>query len=296
MNYLCTMFFSTNRLQELKKGSIVLLSRLYPEKEAENMVNRLILHYLGMSRVDQQLHKDKRLSESEILLFQKAMKRLLTAEPLQYVLGVTDFYGLTLTVGPGVLIPRPETEEMVDRILRKNLPDKIDVLDVGTGSGCIALALKNARKQWHITAVDVSPDAIELAKKNARKTGLAVDFKRCDVLDAEKCFQITGGSFGLIVSNPPYVLKKEKRLMADNVLLYEPETALFVEDDDPLLFYRKTISFSLKALLPGGFIFFEINALFARETARLFDEKTFYAPEIIMDMHGKPRIICARKR
>ncbi len=296
MNYLCTMFYSTNSLKEIKEKAIADLSAFYHVHEAHNMVNQLIRHLLGMSRVDQQLDRDKRLSESEMVLFHKAMKRLLAMEPLQYVVGHTDFYGLTLEVGPGVLIPRPETEEMVHRILCEKLPEKISVLDMGTGSGCIALALKSERTAWEVMAVDVSHEAIRQAEKNSEKTGLAVDFRWCDILQVTGCLKKTGKKFDLIVSNPPYVSHAEKKFMAGNVLKYEPEAALFVPDEDPLLFYRQMITFSKEALLPQGLLFFEVNENFASQTAALLENSLFYPPEIIRDIRGKQRFIRARKR
>lgn len=290
------MLYSSNLLQDIKKESVARLSGVYPVLEAESMVNLLIRHYLGMTRTDQQLNKEHRILESEMLLFQKAMKRLLAREPLQYVLGSVDFYGLTLDVGPEVLIPRPETEQLVDLIVKENLPEKAAVLDVGTGSGCIALALKQARKNWQVTGVDISPAALALARKNAGQTGLAVDFKQCNVLDTVMCRQVVSGAFQVVVSNPPYVLESEKNKMADNVLKYEPAQALFVPDDDPLLFYRKIRNLADVSLQAGGLLYFELNEQQAGETARLFRSPHYGKPQLITDFRGKERFLRVRKR
>ena len=294
--YLCRMFYASNLLPAVKTALVSRLSEYYPPREAESMVNLLIRHYLGMTRVDQQLYREKRLSESEMLRFHRAMKRLMLYEPVQYVLGTTEFYGLTLKVGPQVLIPRPETEQLVDLIVKEHLPYPCNVLDVGTGSGCIALAIKQARKEWQVTGVDVSPEALALARKNAEETGLSVVFKQCNILDTATCRQIVPGTFQVVVSNPPYVLEREKNKMADNVLKYEPSRALFVPDDDPLLFYRKIKDFAAFALQPGGLLFFELNEQQAGETARLFLSPYYRKPRLIADFRGKERFLRVQKR
>jgi release factor glutamine methyltransferase len=290
------MNYSSNLLQAVKAESIGRLSELYTFREAESMVNRLILHFLGMTRVDQQLQKEKRLSESEMLHFIRAMNRLMRHEPLQYVVGETEFYGLTLKVGPQALIPRPETEQLVDLIINNHPSSLCHVLDVGTGSGCIALALKQVRKLWQVTGVDVSPEALALAQENALHRGLSVDLKQCDILDTVMCRQVIPGSFHIVVSNPPYVLESEKSKMAGNVLNYEPPQALFVPSDDPLLFYRKIKDFAADALLSGGWLYMEINEQQSCETARLFSSPRYHKPLIVKDFHGKERFIRVQKK
>ncbi len=267
------------------------ITGLYPQREAENIANMLIRHYFGLSRAMQQIQIDKRLSESEILTIHKAVNRLLTAEPIQHVLGSVGFYGLELEVSPEVLIPRPETEELVDIIVKNNRNDDVDILDVGTGSGCIALALKNSLVRSRVTAIDISEKALALARRNAGNLNLKVDFRQCNILDTDSCRNVVEKKFHIVVSNPPYVLQKEKAQMADNVLRYEPHLALFVEDDDPLLFYRKIMYFAKKSLISCGKLYLEINEKYARETASLFDEKTFDTPEILTDFHGKKRFL-----
>ncbi|VAW27372.1 Peptide chain release factor N(5)-glutamine methyltransferase [hydrothermal vent metagenome] len=288
------MFYTSNKLADIKKVMVSRIVRLYPQREAENMANMLIRHYFGLSRTMQQLQIDKRLSESEMLIIDKAVKRLLTAEPIQYVVGSTEFYGLELDASPEVLIPRPETEELVDIIIKDNRNDNVDILDIGTGSGCIALALKNTYAKSRVTAIDISEKALALARKNAENLNLKVDFRQCNILDAEACSTVLEKKFHIIVSNPPYVLQKEKAQMADNVLKYEPPLALFVEDDDPLLFYRKIIRFAERSLRPNGKLYFEINENYAEATASLFDKDTFDIPETMTDVHGKVRFLVVR--
>jgi release factor glutamine methyltransferase len=289
------MFFASNKLTDIKKEVVSRITGLYPGHEAESMVNMLVMHYFGLSRAEQLIQIDKRLSESEMLLIHKAAVRLLAEEPIQYILGSTVFYGLELKVSAGVLIPRPETEELVDIIVKNNL-DNTDILDVGTGSGCIALAVKNAFARSRVTAVDVSEKALSLARKNAAHLNLLVDFRQCDILDTAACGDMLDKKFDIIVSNPPYVLQKEKAQMAGNVLKYEPHQALFVEDDDPLLFYRKIIHFAEKVLRPGGKLYFEVNENYAGKTASLFDKNIFGKPEILTDFHGKERFLIVGKR
>ncbi len=289
------MFYASNKLADIKREIVSRIAGLYPQGEAENMANMLILHFFGLSRAMQQIYPEKRISESELLLIHKAVKRLLMAEPIQYVLGSTEFYGLKLEVAPDVLIPRPETEELVDIIVKDNKNDNIDILDVGTGSGCIALALKSTLVQSRVTAIDVSEKALALAHRNAENLHLAVDFRQCDILDTEGCRKVFEKKFHIVVSNPPYVLQKEKEQMADNVLKHEPHLALFVADDNPLLFYRKIMYLAEKSLLPEGKLYFEVNENYAEETASLFGGSRFATSEILTDFHGKKRFLIVRK-
>lgn len=282
-------------MADIKKVSVEKLSGIYPRKEAENLVNMLIMHYYGLSRAMQQVQIERRLSGSEMPALQEAVKRLLNSEPIQYVLGNTEFYGLQITVGQGVLIPRSETEELVGKIIGDNSGTNLEILDIGTGSGCIALALKNDLPGCSVTAIDVSAGALSLARKNAKKLNLDIDFRQCNILNTETCWLTLGKSFHIIVSNPPYVLQKEKKEMPDNVLKFEPHLALFVKDTDPLLFYRKIIDFARKALKSGGKLYLEINANYAAETASLFEKDPFDSPEILTDFRGKARFLIVKK-
>lgn len=289
------MVYTTNRLADIKRVLVEKLSGIYLRKEAENLVNMLIMNYFGLSRTMQQIQVDRRLSESEMLAIQGAVKRLLNSEPIQYVLGNTEFYGLQITVGQGVLIPRPETEELVGKIIGDNSGTNLEILDIGTGSGCIALALKNDLPGCSVTAIDISAGALSLARRNAKRLNLDIDFRQCNILNTETCWLTLGKSFHIIVSNPPYVLQKEKKEIADNVLKFEPHLALFVKDTDPLLFYRKIMDFARKALKADGKLFLEINAGYAAETASLFEKDTFDSPEILTDFRGKARFLIVKK-
>lgn len=294
--YLCIMLFSTNRLSDIKTEAVEQLLELYPEGEALSIVNLLIRHLFGLSRVEQQLQKERRLSESELLLFFRAFQRLKKAEPVQYVLGTVSFYGIKVRVDPSVLIPRPETEELVHLMITENPFFKGNVLDIGTGSGCIALALKKSCPECRVTAVDISEKALALAAENASDAGLNIDFKRCDVLETARCADVLSKKFQWIVGNPPYVLQSEKEYMEKRVLHYEPEQALFVEDTDPLLFYRKIRILAEKILDKNGAIYLELNAVTARDVANLFETKGFRNVEILKDFRGKARFLRAFRK
>ena len=215
---------------------------------------------------------------------QDIIERLLHFEPIQYIFGHTLWCGLDLKVNKSTLIPRPETAELVERIQNteyrvqtKNAP--LRVLDVGTGSGCIAIALKKAHPEWQVTGIDISAEAISVAKENALRNNVEVDFKVADIFDFN-------GTFDVVVSNPPYIQESEKSTMRPNVLNYEPSTALFVPDNDPLRFYRRIASLHL-----GTYLFFEINEAFATEMEALLREQGYTDIRISNDIYGKPRII-----
>jgi release factor glutamine methyltransferase len=290
------MLFSTNRLSDIKTEAVQQLLALYPEKEALSIVNLLIRHLFGLSRVEQQLQKEKRLSESEMLQFIRAFQRLLKAEPVQYVLGTVSFCGIKIRVNPSVLIPRPETEELVTRMVAENSDLSGNILDIGTGSGCIALALKNACPACQLTAADISTEALTLAAENATDAKLDINFIRCDMLDTQNCADILSKKFQWIVSNPPYVLQSEKKYMEKRVLHYEPELALFVEDTDPLLFYRKIRLLAERILDKNGGIYLELNAATARDVKRLFQTGFFRDVEILKDFRQTERFLRAFRK
>ena len=240
--------------------------------------------------------EDVNQAESEdTKILQVFVDRLLHFEPIQYIFGHTLWNGLDLKLTPATLIPRPETAELVERINLKseilNLKSQIHVLDVGTGSGCIAIALKKAHPEWHVTGIDISPEAIEVAKENAKRNGVEVEFKIADIFDSnEENLQssIFNLQYDIVVSNPPYIRECEKASMRRNVLEYEPASALFVPDNDPLKFYRRI------AELKGKYLFFEINEAFAAEMEALLREYSYTDIQLTRDIYGKPRIIEAR--
>ena len=219
--------------------------------------------------------------------------RLLAHEPVQYVLGTAHFAGMALEVTPATLIPRPETEELVQLIEREQAgrPGR-RVLDVGTGSGCLALALARALHGAEVLAVDISAEALAVARRNAAAWAPAVQFQQVDILQALPV-GLAPGCLDVLVSNPPYVRDSERAQMRENVLAWEPATALFVPDHDPLLFYRRLAEVGAQLLAPGGVAYLEINESLGPETAALFTSQGFIEAAVINDMFGKPRMVRA---
>ncbi len=231
------------------------------------------------------------LPEEERL--EEITKRLLQQEPVQYILGLADFYGLKFEVDRRVLIPRQETEELVYWILQHiEARRSVSVLDIGTGSGCIPIALKSNRPDLRVSAIDVSEGAAEVARSNVLRNQVDVTVAVSDVLDRTKWE--TFGRYDVIVSNPPYIPHREKELMSQNVKAFEPALALFVADVDPLLFYREIADFALTHLSPGGLLFFELNEFNAEEVAAMLEQSSaFEAVQLEKDMNGKWRMVCA---
>ena len=264
------------------------LTSFYSKDEAESMAFWSIHSVSNLSRSEYLLASNTLLSAQDNNLYQDIVSRLKKHEPLQYVLGESEFYGLTMKVNSGCLIPRPETEELVSWILKHDFKN---VVDIGTGSGCIAIALAKY-SDAQITAYDVSSDALNIAKENAKINQVNVDFVKHDIfeeIDLKK-------SFDLIVSNPPYVLGSEKKLMNRNVLDYEPHLALFVSDDDALLYYQRIIEFSKAHLTNEGLLFFEINEQKALDVKKILEKNEFTDILIKKDMQGKNRMVKARMK
>ena len=215
-------------------------------------------------------------------------------EPIQYILGEADFYGLKFKVNPSVLIPRAETEELVHLILSNHKNGtELKVLDIGTGSGCIPISLKKNRAKWLVSACDVSSGALAVANANAVKNGVEVDFFLRDILDERLSFEAQ--YFDIIVSNPPYIPFEERALMPKNVLENEPHLALFVENDTPLIFYKRIADVANASLKVGGQLYFECNEFNAQKVAQVLQDKAFTAVEIHQDMQGKDRMIVGQK-
>ncbi|MEG2513888.1 MAG: peptide chain release factor N(5)-glutamine methyltransferase, partial [Bacteroidaceae bacterium] len=212
--------------------------------------------------------------------------RLQKHEPIQYIIGSTIFYGLKLKVDRNVLIPRPETAELVEMIIEENAERTLKIVDIGTGSGCIALSLSAHLPLAEVSAWDISEGALQLAKQNAETLSLKVHFEQRDALN----LPVIKEKYDVIVSNPPYVRESEKAEMETNVLDWEPALALFVSDEDPLLFYRKIAEFGKQSLLPNGTIYFEINQTFGQQTKEMMEQLGYTQVEIIKDMFGKDRI------
>ncbi len=269
------------------------LIRFYPENEVRGFIRLIFEHVCLMSYTDQVFNRGKKLDAASERVIRKIVSRLRRYEPIQYILGETEFSGLRIKVDPSVLIPRPETEELVEWILA-SCPEseKLSVLDVGTGSGCLALALKKALKLVSVSGVDISEKAVELARGNAEMNGLEVRFFRGDILNWENR---DWENIGLVVSNPPYIRESEKKEMLPNVLAYEPEGALFVSDADPLVFYRETARFARRFLKSGGWLFFEINENLGAELEQLMIRQGFRQVTIKKDIRGKARMLRCRR-
>jgi len=263
------------------------LSGLYPENELKSMMYISIDFHLELTKSGTILQSDKILKNDEILVLINIVDRLKNMEPIQYILSETDFYGLSFYTKKEILIPRPETEELVDWIIKDNKGSNKKYLDIGTGSGCIIISLaKNLKGTFD--AIDVSEESIRVSDKNILKNKVNVNLKRTNILYTE-----LEGEWDIIVSNPPYVLNSEKELMNKNVLNWEPDTALFVEDTDPLLFYKEIAKKSSKVLRNNGFLYFEINEMFGKEVVNLLEEMRFVNIELKKDINGKDRMIKA---
>lgn len=278
------------------------LSALYPDTEIRSFWLLIMEDLTGFSRIEILTNKNSILSAEQNEKIKTIVSRLKEFEPIQYILGKTEFYGLTFQVNKQVLIPRPETEELVDWVLKENLHFKGNILDIGTGSGCIAIALAKNLPQATISAVDISEDTLAVAKRNASINGVNIDFQLVDILSVggkdaiNRVSTEDPGIYDIIISNPPYVCHQEKAHMQPNVLKHEPSIALFVADNDPLLFYRQIANFALKNLISDGKLFFEINQAFGKETVDLIEKLGFSEIVLRKDLSGKDRMIKAIRK
>lgn len=269
-------------------------SRLQPYYTAEEVsaLSRIVCcDLLGQAPTDYYLGKDIVLSSKKEQELEDILQRLSRFEPLQYIEGRTLFLGRELWVAPGVLIPRPETEELVELML-KEIPADARILDVGTGSGCIAISLAKELPDALVTAWDVSPEALSVARANARKLQADVRFVECDVL---ACQVDEVGLYDVIVSNPPYVTEAEKADMEPNVLQWEPSLALFVPDDDPLRFYRRIAVLGRDMLADGGRLYFEINRAYGREMVEMLRTMGYVGVRVEKDLSQNDRFVIAEK-
>jgi release factor glutamine methyltransferase len=280
------MFASTNKLFDLLPYFKKKLGALYSDREVENIFYWVCEDRFDLPKFEVRM-SEKRLSESEMLAMRSIVKRLEKQEPVQYILGTTEFYNCKIKVNVNTLIPRPETEELVDWVL-ENIPKDSVVLDIGTGSGCIPIALKKADNSLSVSGLDVSAEAIEMAKESARLNAVKVYFLQMDILNPD-LMQLN--MYDIIVSNPPYVLESDKEKMNDNVLAFEPHLALFVADHEPLLFYKAIAQIGLAKLKPNGFLFFEIHEDFGAETSEMLEQLGYKNIELKQDMQGKDRMI-----
>jgi len=312
-------------IKELRQEFISDLSGIYPSEEVLSFFNLLVEKHIGLSRINVALQPEKAISVINTQNFEDAIQRLKQFEPIQYIIGETEFYGLTFKVDSNVLIPRPETEELVnwiiddveenrkepfdkfrdhkkeEKIASKKLPP-ISILDMGSGSGCIPIALAHHIPDAEITGVDISKAALLLANQNAILNNVNVKFIELDILNIEQKkwnldpkLRDENSKFDCIVSNPPYVQEQEKDQIAPNVIDHEPAIALFVKDDDPLIFYRAIAQFAKNYLKSEGTLYFEINQYLYKDLVNLLKTEGFNEITLRKDIFGKERMIKCRK-
>ena len=279
-------------LRELRSFFHTELSSIYPIEEIQSFFHLLCHAYLSKSRIDIALEPDFALPPDKERLFNKALGKLKEEYPIQYILGTSEFMGLDFEVNEQVLIPRPETEELIRWILASVPNEKRHrILDIGTGSGCIPIVLAKYLKASDVESMDISENAIEVANRNAAKHKTSVKFIHKDVLKLTSLDH----EYDIIVSNPPYVKQSEKKRMQNNVLRYEPDQALYVSNSDPLLFYRHIAQLGLKNLRIDGYLFFEINQYHGKELRELLQNMGYVDIEIKKDIYGADRMIRAIK-
>lgn len=259
----------------------------YDKQESESLVSWLFEHHLGWRRSDLLNKADETSFPHKIF---EDLERLKTGEPIQYILGKGPFYGREFFVSPATLIPRNETEELVHLIIKENPRAGLRLLDIGTGTGCIPISLALEMTDPEVYAMDISEEALMIARKNADELGAKVTFSKCDIL-----IQTPGvGKLDILVSNPPYIPEQEKSMMHKNVLDFEPKLALFVSNDDPLIFYRAIAEKGKQLLKSGGKLYFEINEKYGKEVAGLLEDLGFIEVKVLKDLNGRDRIAVAR--
>lgn len=277
-----------NQLVNIKEYFFVELKNHYSHEEINSFFKIICEDWFNIKPHEISLNLDRRFSESELLKFVYAKKDLLINKPIQQIIGFTHFFDLKFNVNQHTLIPRPETEELI-YLIKNKIQSVNKVLDIGTGSGCIAISLKSIFPNATVTGIDISVEALNVAKINSETNNLSVNFHELDIIN-----QNLENEFDLIVSNPPYVLPSEKKLMQENVLNFEPHSALFIPENDPLLFYRRIVSQAESHLSPCGWLFFEINEAFGKETAELFCSEKWVNITIVKDFIGKDRFVYAQ--
>ena len=267
------------------------LSSIYPKNEIKTFFFIVLEEFLNFQRIDSILRANDIINKEKQPVILSIIERLKHEEPMQYILGKTEFYGLPFNVNNKTLIPRPETEELVEWIIEetKNIDTELNILDIGTGSGCIPISLKVNIPKAIVTTIDVSNDAITIAKQNAVLNNVEISFLNMDILNSKKL----PGNYDIIVSNPPYVRNLEKGEMKNNVLNNEPHLALFVENDNPLIFYDKISKLASAYLKKEGMLFFEINQYLSKETSSLIKNNGFQTLSLKIDLFGNIRMIKA---
>ena len=268
------------------------LKGYYPDSEALALAKMLLVEVFGFSTLELYGGKDKEFSEKHRSVLTEMIRRLQKNEPIQYIIGIESFFGLTFEVNPNVLIPRPETQELVSWIIEDyQSDDSVRILDIGTGSGCIPISLGKQLSKAEVESWDISEGALEVASRNCERNGVKVLLRQKDVLKATP----EGNLYDVIVSNPPYITNKEKVGMESNVLDWEPSLALFVPDEDPLLFYRKIAQLGCDILKEGGSLYFEINRAYGEETILMLRRLGYNQIELKKDSWGNDRMIKAKR-
>lgn len=279
-----------NTIRQLSQYALQELKDTYNPQEIQSICRIVFLDVLQYTKIDIHIRKNEILDESFVDKFFEIVRLLKIGHPLQYIIGETEFSGLKFGVNPSTLIPRPETEELV-LLSKERLAAGKKVLDIGTGSGCIAIALSAACPEAEVTGIDISPEAVETARANAVRNRVKAEFLIRDILHFEtEAWQ----QYDLIVSNPPYVRESEKQEMQRHVLDHEPHRALFVPDSDPLLFYRRIAEFGYRYLASGGFLYFEINEALGKETAALLENYNYRQVHVVKDLFDKDRFVVAQ--
>ena len=282
------MSVNIQTLKDIRNYLIKELNDIYPEQELTAITNLIFKTHFGIGRLHQLTDSGRIVSPPAVNGFFKICDELKTGKPIQYVLGETSFYNCTIKVNNETLIPRPETEELVDVIIRENKGFKGRIIDIGTGSGCIAIAIKKSLQEAEVIGIEISDGALKMAKLNAILNNVDISFLKGDI------FQIDPDSIppsGLIISNPPYVLESEKQFMNRNVIDFEPHSTLFVPDEDPLRFYRAILKLSASILVAGGKVYFEINEKQGGGITRLLESAGYSEVKVLNDINGKNRII-----
>ena len=290
------------KIKDLKHKFHEQLDAIYGKEEVQTFFFMLTEYYNAIKRIDLALNTDLTIEDDFVLKYESALKALKNHEPIQYIIRQTEFYGLPFYVNKNTLIPRPETEELVELILSNittngqlelvGSDNKFNILDIGTGTGCIAISLAKQLPNANVSAIDVSAKALEMANKNAQLNQVDINFIENDILKICNSELDSATKFDIIVSNPPYVRQLEKQQMQDNVLNHEPHLALFVEDENPLIFYRAITQFATKNLKPNGELYFEINEYLGKEMMALLEEFGFKNIHLKQDLFGKDRMIC----
>jgi release factor glutamine methyltransferase len=281
--------FLRDILQNIRKE----LRTLYPQREIESFIFLIFEHILNFSKIDIHTKADTKLSFSQINQINEIIVQLKNHRPIQYILGKTEFFGLNFIVSDEVLIPRPETEELVKWIVDEYKNKKLNILDIGTGSGCIAVSLAKNIPDSCVDATDISEQSLQIAKLNAEKNQVNINFYLHNILNQKS--EIRNQKYDIVVSNPPYIRESEKKQMQQNVLDYEPHRALFVPDENPLIFYEAVLKFAEKNLKKNGSIYCEINEALHKENRELFLKYNYSEIQVVKDLNDKYRMICGKK-